>query len=76
MGMLNFTDELHASRMWYRDEIIELMNKHDVSPAFIEIFSRNEMYRWYPEEVMKVVNKSYPIVQIEKSIPEFLLKKA
>lgn len=72
MSMLDFTTELNSSGLWYRDEVIELMTKHAVCPAFIEIFSRNEMYRWYPEEVMKIVNNSYPAVEIKKEIPSFL----
>ena len=73
MSILDFTTELNSNGLWYRDEVIELMTKHDVSPAFIKIFSRNEMYRWYPEEVMKIVNNSYPVVEIKKEIPSFLL---
>lgn len=73
MSMLDFTTELNSSGLWYRGEVIDLMKKHNVSPAFIEIFSRNEMYRWYPQEVMKIVNNSYPVVEIKKEIPEFLL---
>lgn len=76
-----FYAELHKEYLWYREELIALLEKHDLHIYVSHVVS-NGMKRWYPEEVVNFLelvdearNNSYPAANASiKHIPDFLLK--
>jgi hypothetical protein len=41
----------NGNDIWYREEIVALMEKHGMKPEDIKVIAESKMYRWYPAEV-------------------------
>lgn len=54
---LAFVKECKAEYLWYKDELKELMTRHGLSEYYDTKIDVVNMYRWYPEEVFKVLEK-------------------
>lgn len=51
-----FKLKLEARGLWYREEILELLRKHELQEYEVAI-KVNGMYRWYPSEVIACIDK-------------------